>query len=299
MGGWKVAPSSMDHEAARIDRQTAALGDSTVTSSIKSISCLILGCRGVGVETAKNLILSNVGRVWLWDPTVATEKHRGTNWCVTTTTDEEHCSTSSTTTTSLAQASVSELQSLNPYCRVSAIMDDDDDDAENAVWSLLEQDAVVVTTVVVTAWDILSPPDLLFRLTSLCHTRNIPIILACTHGVTCSIFCDFGPQHTITDATGEPTRTLAVAHMEVLDYDDAMNTTTTTEQHSIVTITGLQQQQTKKVVLVTVAQADHGLDDGDTVVLDDLRGDLAVWNGTQVEVRRVAIASPVRYVCCV
>ena len=48
------------------------------------------------------------------------------------------------------------------------------------------------------------------------------------------------------------------------------------------------------VVLITVAQAEHGLDDGDMVALDDMRGSLETYNGQQLKVKRVAIASPVR-----
>ena len=36
-------------------------------------------------------------------------------------------------------------------------------------------------------------------------------------GITCSIFSDFGLNHEITDATGEPTATLTISSIEVLD----------------------------------------------------------------------------------
>jgi hypothetical protein len=57
MGSWKVG-SQIDQEAERIDRQKAAFGGDTI-SRLKDLNVLILGCKGVGVETAKNLILSN------------------------------------------------------------------------------------------------------------------------------------------------------------------------------------------------------------------------------------------------
>ena len=49
------------------------------------------------------------------------------------------------------------------------------------------------------------------------QSRLIPLIafvLAATHGVTVSLFSDFGPRHEIADATGEPTKTLSVANVE-------------------------------------------------------------------------------------
>ena len=49
----------------------------------------------------------------------------------------------------------------------------------------------------------------------------------------------------------------------------------------------------EKVVIVTVAQAEHGLDDGDVVAFDDMRDSMSGLNGKAVKVKRVAISSPV------
>lgn len=54
----------------------------------------------------------------------------------------------------------------------------------------------------------------------------------------------------------------------------------------------------KRVVVVTVAQGDHGLEGGDVVVLEDMRGGMEGLNGKAVAVRRVAIASPVSACPC-
>eukprot|EP00913_Durusdinium_trenchii_P008426 g7913.t1 len=56
-----------DVEQDRLSRAQAAFGGETM-ARMKDINVLILGCRGVGVEAAKNLILSNVGSVTIWDP---------------------------------------------------------------------------------------------------------------------------------------------------------------------------------------------------------------------------------------
>jgi hypothetical protein len=94
----------VDHESERIDRQKAAFGHDTI-ARLKDINVLIIGCAGVGVETAKNLILSNVGGVVLWDDTICEEVHRGTNFYVT----PGHVERGDVT---LADASLSELRSL-------------------------------------------------------------------------------------------------------------------------------------------------------------------------------------------
>ena len=109
MGGWKVHDDQIDQEAERIDRQKAAFGGETI-SRLKDLNVLLLGVQGVGVETAKNLILSNVGGVLVWDNTICQPAHRGTNFYIT----DDHIAQGET----LAEASISELRTLNPFCRV-------------------------------------------------------------------------------------------------------------------------------------------------------------------------------------
>ena len=99
-------------------------------------------------------------------------------------------------------------------------------------------------------------------------------------------------SHEITDATGEPTQTLAVSQIEVLtDLPDMLKIEGIT--------TNKADGKNAKVVVVTVAKDNHGLEDGDVVALDDMRGVLESWNGKTVTVKRVAIASPVRYIACI
>ena len=271
MGSWKVNSDEIDHEAERIDRQKAAFGGETI-SRLKDLNVLIVGCGGVGVETAKNLILTNVGGVLVWDNTACRMADRGANFYVT----DEHVSSCK----SRAEASIDELRTLNPFCRV-------DVHAATTITAdfLLGKDnnifkrpmaAVVVTT--------LLPKAQLYQINQTCRANNIAFIMAMNNGVTSTIFSDFGPSHEIMDATGEPTQTLAVSNVEVLEAKPAL-----------LEISGVKKGQS--VVIVTVAQAEHGLDDGDVVALDDMRGDLEAWNGKQLKVKRVAIASPVRDFC--
>ena len=61
------------------------------------------------------MILCNVGAVVLLDPQACAGADRGANFCVTEGDVEEG--------TSRAAASVGELRSLNPYCRVDVLAD--------------------------------------------------------------------------------------------------------------------------------------------------------------------------------
>jgi ubiquitin-activating enzyme E1 len=294
MGSWKVG-EQVDQEAERIDRQKAGticlcfhsemlyvtfslperctFGGDTV-ARLKDLNVLIIGAQGVGVETAKNLILSNVGGVVLNDAGTCQAADRGTNFYIT----DEHVAAGATR----ADASLPELRSLNPFCRVDVVDTNEVSDeyllSSNVLGTGRPFAAVVVST--------LLPKDYLFRLNETARSNGIAFVLAANHGVTTSLFSDFGPQHEIADATGEPTQTLAVSNVEVLDNKPAL-----------LCINGVKEGE--KVVIVTVAQAQQGLDDGDTVVFDDLRDDMATLNGKQVKVKRVAISSPVSHLFCV
>ena len=280
MGSWKIAADQVDEEAERIDRQKAAFGGDTV-ARIKDLNVLIVGCKGVGVETAKNLILSNVGAVVVWDPEPAAICDLGTNFYLR----EHHVvqqEAGSTRSVSRAEASLAELKTLNPYCKVEVLQKkkdstttalDKEDLLNPNVLSTGKPFAAIVVTV-------LLPRPQLYQLNEIARTNNMAFILAWTSGVTCSLFSDFGPHHEITDATGEPTQMLAVSNIEVL-----------TNKPHLLKIAHVPDGAT--VVIVTVAQAEHGLDDNDVVVLDDMRQELApLLNGKQFHVQRVAFLSP-------
>mmetsp|Transcript_33227 Transcript_33227/g.61177 ORF Transcript_33227/g.61177 Transcript_33227/m.61177 type:complete len:1298 (+) Transcript_33227:96-3989(+) len=277
-GGWMGAHKTgndIDQESERIDRQKAAFGGDTI-ARLKDLNVLIVGCAGVGVETAKNLILSNVGGVVLYDNEVCKEVHRGSNFYVT----PEDVAKGEEEGVTLAEASLGELRSLNPFCRVDIL------DKSTSTESLLGEEVVLskdvlgthrpYAAIVVTK---LLPKKALLALNETARSNGIAFIMAITNGVTSSIFSDFGPHHEITDATGEPTQTLAVANVEVI-----------AEKPKLLQVEGVKDGE--KVVILTVAQSDHGLEDGDVVVLEDMRDEMEVLNGKSVTVKRVAIASP-------
>lgn len=269
MGAHKTG-AAVDQEAERIDRQKAAFGGDTI-ARLKDLNVLIVGCAGVGVETAKNLILCNVGGVVLWDEEVCVESHRGSNFYVT----PEDVAKGGVT---LSEASLGELRTLNPFCRVDIVSEKMEDALGDE--AILSKDVLGThrpyAAIVVTK---LLPKKQLLHLNETARANDIAFIMAMTNGVTSSIFSDFGPHHEITDATGEPTQTLAVSNIEIIE-----------EKPKLMQVEGVKDGE--KVVVVTVAQNDHGLEDGDVVVLEDMREGMECLNGKSVIVKRVAIASP-------
>jgi len=263
MGAWKAEAGQTDVEQDRLSRAQAAFGGETL-ARMKDINVLIIGCRGVGVEAAKNLILSNVGSVRVWDPSPTRHEDRGANFYLTETSIGKP----------RAAECLAQLKSLNPYCKVEVL------DCEEAKLPDCLAEADVLSTgrgygaVVVTE---LLPSQTLVALNSAARSRGVAFMLAVNSGVTASIFSDFGPRHVITDEDGEPTQMLAVAAAEVVTVG------------GIVKVSGAKDGD--KVVVLTLA-SDHTLQDGDIVTLDDMRGVLASLNTRQLKVRRLGLLSP-------
>jgi len=92
-------------------RQIGTFGIETMGKLIK-MKVLIVGMRGLGVETAKNLILAGPQSVTIYDPTPVAWGDLSSNFY----TREEHVGK-----VSRAQASYEKLQELNPYVKVTVI----------------------------------------------------------------------------------------------------------------------------------------------------------------------------------
>jgi len=217
--------NAASHKMDLQSRTAAALGVDTM-KNLSSLTVLIIGLRGVGVETAKNLILTGPKQVTVYDDEKVSVRDLGANFYLTMD-DVNKCSRSEACTKRLAE--------LNPYCNVNAISGDLKDDIIQSFG------AVVVTQTL--------PRKEMIRINTLCRTRTNAdgkvtpsvFILAVTHGVTAHFFSDFGPSHVVTDADGEPARTLVIDEFS----EDGV---------------------------VTVAAKRHGFDDGDEVMLEDIEG---------------------------
>ena len=62
-------------------RQIGTFGLETMGKLVQ-MKVLIIGCRGLGVETAKNLILAGPKSVSIYDPTTVTIADRGANFYI-------------------------------------------------------------------------------------------------------------------------------------------------------------------------------------------------------------------------
>jgi len=167
-------------------RQIGTFGIETMGKLIK-MNVLIVGLRGVGVETAKNLILAGPRSVTLYDPTIVQWGDLSSNFY----TREEHVGK-----ISRADASYDKLQELNPYVKVSVIT------------SLTTEDHANYNVVCYT--ELLHNIDQLIEINEFTRAHNVGFILSSTFGPSGFAFLDYGKEFIVTDADGEDTKSFVI-----------------------------------------------------------------------------------------
>ena len=260
MGGWK-ATDQQDDEADRLSRQKAAFGAETLTK-LKELNILVVGLRGVGVESAKNMILSNVGGVTVWDRNPAEMRDLGANFYLT----PDHVKEK----TCRADACLSQLKSLNPYCNVeshkAARLENEFLTSKDVNGTGKPFAAIIITQ--------LLPKEDMFRLNETARSNNIVFLCALTSGVTASIFSDFGPNHLISDTNGQALPTKAVSNIEVIS------------KPPVFKIDGAKDGDT---IIVLTSDSQTGVEDGAKIKLDDLTGVLAPLSGKIFKAKRISL----------
>lgn len=169
-------------------RQIGTFGMETMGKLIK-MNVLIVGARGLGVETAKNLILAGPASVTLFDPTTVQWGDLSSNFYCR----EEHVGTATR-----AEASISKLQELNPYVKVKTVS------------TLTLEDHANYHVVVYT--EIFENIDRVIEVNEFCRAKSIGFILSTTFGPAGFTFLDYGNEFFVTDADGEDTKSFIVVN---------------------------------------------------------------------------------------
>jgi ubiquitin-activating enzyme E1 len=158
-------------------------------------SVLIVGLNGLGVETAKNVILAGVKTVTLLDNTPASWSDMSAQFYV----GEEDLGKPR------GPLSAHKLAALNPYVTINVLHGE----LTREVLSSSGFTAVVLID--------LPSRDKQIEIADHCHSLNIPVMVADTHGVFGTIFCDFGPNFTCYDTTGENNVISMIANVAVAE----------------------------------------------------------------------------------
>ena len=164
---------------------------------ISTLKVLIIGLRGLGVETAKNIILSGPSEVDLFDPNKVKISDLGSNFFL---------SESDVDKVNRDEGCVEKLSELNKSVKVSVLKVEQKDNINEYIKAFCEKiekyNVVVVTE--------LQPMYFIAQLDNACRNKNIKLIYGMCLGLVGYVFTDFGPDHTIFDETGEELETYLV-----------------------------------------------------------------------------------------
>ena len=166
-------------------RQIGTFGMETMGKLIK-MKILIVGLRGLGVETAKNTILAGPHEVQLYDPEIVKINDLGGNFYLTE---------ADVGKKRRDEASVSQLSELNPYVHVSIMQGELMD-------NITKFNVIVITE--------MRSKEQLIEIDEICRKNKIAFIYAGILGLSGFVFDDFGPEHNILDDNGEDCKTYIV-----------------------------------------------------------------------------------------
>ena len=167
-------------------RQIGTIGMETMEKLVQ-IKVLIVGLRGLGIEIAKNIILSGPNKVSIFDPEIAKINDLGANFYLT----EEDIKNGKRRD----EACLKKLTELNPYVKCDIM------EGMDILIKIPYYNIVVITEVM--------NKEKLFLLNEECRKNKIGFIYASNIGITGFCFVDFG-EHTIIDKNGEESKTFIV-----------------------------------------------------------------------------------------
>lgn len=170
-------------------RQIGTFGMETMGKLIK-MKVLIVGCRGLGVEIAKNLILAGPALVDIYDPELVQWGDLSSNF---------YCTEENVGKVGRAQASIGKLGELNPYVKSSVISSLSLEDHER-------YNVVVYTHIFTNINDIMQVDEF-------CRARNIGFILSQNYGPAGFAFLDYGNEFMVNDQDGEETKSFIVVNV--------------------------------------------------------------------------------------
>jgi ubiquitin-activating enzyme E1 len=181
----------MEVDESLYSRQLYVMGHEAQRRMAKS-DVLIIGLNGLGVETAKNVILAGVKSVTLHDDALATMNDLAAQFYIT----------EADIGLPRAQVSAPRLAELNPYVPVAVLTGD-------IQLETLQQYTVIVLIEIPLVQQLL--------IAQFCHEQDIAIITSDVRGVFSSIFCDFGEAFLVSDVDGEPAASSMIATITVID----------------------------------------------------------------------------------
>lgn len=167
-------------------RQIGTIGMETMKKLVH-LKILIIGLRGLGIETAKNIILAGPKKVSLFDSEITKINDLGSNFFLTEE-DAKHQRRRDF-------ACLKKLSELNPNV-ICDVME-----GEDILVNLKNYNIIIITEVM--------NKEKLFLINEECRNNKIGFIYAASIGISGFCFVDFG-KHTILDENGEECKTFII-----------------------------------------------------------------------------------------
>jgi ubiquitin-activating enzyme E1 len=158
-------------------RQIKTFGIETM-GKLQNLKALIVGMRGLGVEIAKNIILSGIKEVKILDKNKTLKQDLGSNFFLS----EDNIGKPRDI------SSLPKLKELNPYVNVDIFRGNLEENIDIF-------DVIIITEIMNTKF--------LFSVNEKCHDKKVHFIYCLNLGLSCFIFTDFGNNHIITDPLGK------------------------------------------------------------------------------------------------
>ena len=190
----ELGSHKMEVDESLYSRQLYVMGHEAQRRMAKS-DVLIVGMNGLGIETAKNVILAGVKSVTLHDDTLASMNDLASQFYIS----------ENDLGLPRAQISAPRLAELNPYVPVSVLTGD------------IQLETLKNYTVIVLIEIPLSEQLLIAEF---CHEEGIAVITSDVRGVFSTIFCDFGESFVVSDVDGEPAASSMIATITVIDDEE-------------------------------------------------------------------------------
>ena len=167
---------------------------------LSTMKILIIGMRGLGVETAKNIILSGPEEVDIFDPTLTSIKDLSSNFFL---------SESDVGKVNRDEACLKKLSQLNSYVKVDLLKVEQKNNIDDYIKSFCEK----INKYNVVVFTELHPMYFIDKIDKECREKGIKLIYGVCLGLAGYVFTDFGPKYNILDETGEENQSYLIKNI--------------------------------------------------------------------------------------
>ncbi len=197
-------------------RQIGTFGMDIMGKLLK-LKVLIVGMRGLGVEVAKNIILSGAHLVHIHDSSIAKINDLGSNF---------YLSSDDVGKKPRDEACLKNLSSLNPSTQISVLK------LNSGKYSAeyIKEFCNIIPNYDIIVFTEIQPKNFLIEINEECRKKNVKMIYGTCLGLVCGIFVDFG-NHVIIDEKGRESKSYYVKYITkdeegLVSIDNISNTET-------------------------------------------------------------------------